>query len=130
MQIAEFKSPRDGSVLSFLKTSTSRDEVGFEVSVKTPHFSGSCSTSTFMNGSPASMFSEMAKEWQGWSDVKRWSDLEGSVKLEAQCDKLGHITIKVELRGQDYESMLRTVIEFEVAQLDSMAESVVDVLGK
>lgn len=130
MDIAEFKSYRDGSTLVFRRTSSrENDEVEFDVVVQTPFFSGIASATTFMNGSPSSMFVEMAKEWRGWNGVKSWEDLEGRVKLAAECDHLGHTQLFVELVGGDYESRLRAVIKFDAGQLDLMAQSVIEVIG-
>jgi hypothetical protein len=124
-----FKSPRDGSVLQ-LRTSTRYvDEVEFEVAVRTPWFSGQAPASTFMNGSPLQMFRAMAKDWQGWVGEKTWSDLESRVAFSARSDSTGHVQLTVDLQGQDYESRLRVVIEFEAGQLQAMASKIQEIFG-
>lgn len=40
MSQLEFKSPRDGSLLSFAITERSEESIEFSVQVKTPNFSG------------------------------------------------------------------------------------------
>ena len=75
----EFISPNDGSTLSLTVTRCSEGETDFEVAVKTPWFSGVAPASTYMNGSPAPMFAEMASAWTGWKGQKKWTDLEQRV---------------------------------------------------
>ena len=61
----EFISPNDGSVFSLTVTRRDEGETDFEVGVKTPWYSGVAPASTYMNGSPAVMFCEMANAWTG-----------------------------------------------------------------
>ena len=56
----EFISPNDGSIFAFTVTRRGDEEADFEVAVKTPWLSGVAPASTYINGSPAVMFSEMA----------------------------------------------------------------------
>lgn len=129
MDIAEFKSNRDGSTLVFRRTSSHENEVEFDVAVQTPHFSGTASATTFINGSPSSLFVDMARDWRGWNGAKTWEDLEGRVKLKAECDRLGHTKLFVELVDGNHESRLIVVIEFDAGQLDQMAQSLIEVVG-
>lgn len=69
-------------------------------------------------------FQSMADDWEGWSDEKKWGDLERRVQLIATADKTGHIKVNVVLAGQDYDSELRANIMFEAGQLDDMAHYV------
>ena len=115
------KSPYDGSLLTFAITTRKPDEVIFDILVKTSQFTGSASASTYHSGSPAVMFRSMANEWQGWPDEKRWEDLEGRAALVATSDSTGHIKLQVTLQGEDYESRLRAILQFEAGQLEAMA---------
>ncbi len=126
---ATFKAAGDGSLLTFEVTTRNATEVGFNVHVRTPHFSGQAPSSTFMNGSPSSMFDEMATEWRGWNGQKTWQDLESRVSLSALTDSTGHITLTVELKGSDYDSGLKVNLMFEVAQLDEMAFATKELFG-
>ena len=128
MSQLELKSPRDGSVLKFSVVSRSADEVEFEVSVRTPWFTGRAPASTYFNGSPGSMFDAMAREWRGWQGQKSWQDLEASVSLIGESDSTGHVRLTVELKAH-YEDRLRVVLEYEAGQLEDMAHAVVDLLG-
>ena len=75
------------------------------------------------------MFRAMEANWQGWQGEKTWVDIENRVSLSSKINPLGHVSIAVELNGQDYDSKLRVVIEFESGQLTNMANAVVDLLG-
>jgi hypothetical protein len=129
MTSLELKSPRDGSILGLRVVSRDAEEVEFEVSVRTPWFSGRAHASTFMSGSPSAMFRAMAQEWRGWKEAKSWRDLEDRVSLSGITDSTGHVSITVELTGQDYESRLRVVLGYEAGQLEEMANAIAELLG-
>ncbi|MGI9217284.1 MAG: DUF6228 family protein [Hydrogenophaga sp.] len=129
MSSAIFKAAGDGSLLTFEVTSSSATDVDFNVHVRTPHFAGQAPASTFMNGSPSALFAEMASEWTGWRGQKTWQDLESRVSFSASSDSTGHVTLRVELKGQDYDSGLTVNLMFEASQLDAMASSISELLG-
>lgn len=120
----EFKSPHDGSHLSFAITERYEESIEFSVQVKTPNFSGVAPSSTFMAAPLDAWFQSMADDWIGWKGEKSWADLENRVTLSATADATGHIRIKVTLAGPDYESELRVNIMFDAGQLESMAGDV------
>lgn len=117
----ELKSPEYGSLLIFEVTSHFEEEIVFNVGVKTPWFSGTAPSSTFMVTSPVDFFREMAAEWAGWKQKKSWSDLENRVTFEATTDSTGHISLAVVLNAQDYDSHLRVILMFEAGQLEAMS---------
>lgn len=129
MDTAILKSPDDGSILIMQVTERREGEVEFEVSVRTPWFSGRAPASTYMNGSPSAMFKAMALEWRGWVGERNWQDLDRRVSFSATSDSTGHISIAVVLTGQDYDSCLRVILRFEAGQLNDMASSVGEALG-
>ncbi|GHT94197.1 hypothetical protein FACS1894116_07840 [Betaproteobacteria bacterium] len=129
MSAVEFKSPRDGSTLTFDVKRRWPDELEFNVAVKTPWFSGVAPATTYASGSPTAMFRAMANEWKGWSEAKTWSDIEGRVSFSAISDVTGHIALVVELTGQDYDSHLRVVLQYEAGQLEGMANEIKQLLG-
>lgn len=120
----EFKSPHDGSLLSFAITERFEEAIEFSVQVKTPIFSGVAPSSTFRAAPLDAWFQSMADEWAGWKGEKNWADLESRVTLSATADATGHIRIKVTLAGSDYDSELRVNIMFDAGQLESMAGDV------
>jgi hypothetical protein len=125
MNTLEFKSPRDGSTLTFVVRARHKGEVEFDLRVQTPRFSGTASASTYMMPSPAKLFDEMADEWTGWNGQKTWSDLEQSVSIAATSDRIGHVSLRITLDGPDGESRLQVCLEFEAGQLQSMASAMV-----
>lgn len=125
----EFISPNDGSVLSLAVTRSSEGETDFEVAVRTQCFSGVAPASTYMSGSPAVMFGEMASAWTGWKGEKKWSDLEGRVEFSATSDSTGHVALTVKLVGQDYDSNLLVVLKYDAGQLEGMARAISQLLG-
>jgi Family of unknown function (DUF6228) len=128
MRQIEFKSSAHGSTLIFDVTERTSDEISFNVSVKTPWFSGVAPAST-IHGSPAQLFLEMAAERNGWTQKKTWADLEQRVSFEATCDLTGHVTLIVTLVGQDYESQLRAIIKYDLGQLEKMSSDLSLLLG-
>nr|WP_315233726.1 DUF6228 family protein [uncultured Albidiferax sp.] len=124
MSILELKSPHDGSVLAFQVTRRDGAETEFEVSVRTPWFTGRAQASTYHNGSPTGMFSAMAREWRGWAGEKHWQDIDNQVSLSATTDATGHIGLTVELRGNTQGNLLRTILQYEAGQLEEIAEAV------
>lgn len=129
MSEVEFKSPRDGSVLRFAIVERHAEEIEFEVSVRTPWFAGRAPASTYLNGSPSSIFSSMAEAWRGWEGQKSWQDLEARVSLIGEANSTGHVRLTVELKGHDYETHLRVVLGYEAGQLEAMAGEVRELLG-
>lgn len=125
----EFKSPDDGSLLTFDVISNQKEEILFNVTVKTPWFSGQAPSSTFMVLTPADLFEEMAAEWTGWKMKKTWSDLEQRVLFEATSDDTGHVCLTLVIQGQDYDSQLRVRLMFEAGQLESMANELSRLFG-
>lgn len=128
MATVELKSSQDGAALSFSLTGRSKEEISFDVSLRTPWFSGKAPASTYMVGSPSKLFREMANEWKGWADPKTWADLEDRVKFSAVSDSIGHVKLAVELAGPDYEFRLKAIVVYEAGQLERMANDIEELL--
>jgi Family of unknown function (DUF6228) len=129
MSRLDFKSPDDGSILTFELISRDTAEVLFNVAVKNPWFTGAAPATTFVNGSPSILFRAMALEWKGWKQAKTWEDIEGRVAFEATSDSLGHISLATTLKGPNYDSCLRVVVKFEAGQLEEMKNEIETLLG-
>jgi hypothetical protein len=71
----------------------------------------------------ANLFLEMAKNWTGWEDAKTWDSIEGDFSLSCTCDKLGHITLKVELVEHNAPELwsAKFNVEIEAGQLEKIA---------
>jgi hypothetical protein len=124
MNALALKSSREGSLLTFEVLARHKNEIEFDLAVKTPRFAGVVSSSTYAVRSPADLFLEMADEWAGWKGEKRWNDLEGNVTIVATSDRTGHVSLHIVLCGQHRDSQLRVRLEFEAGQLQSMANEV------
>src|SRR6266404_2900136 len=93
----------DGSALVIKLIGRSPHETTFQVTLRKPWLTARQEASTYVNGSPAGFFAEMARDWRGWVDEKRWEDLEGRVKLSASSDATGHSSLRVQMRGPNFE---------------------------
>jgi hypothetical protein len=69
------------------------------------------------------LFLEMAESWTGWEGAKTWDAIEGDFSLSCTCDKLGHITLEVELVGRDAPELwsAKFNVEVEAGQLEKIA---------
>jgi len=123
------KSPEDGAEMVLRPTTRTTEETEFEVSVRTPWFTGLGAASTFMNGSPSRLFAEMAKEWTGWKGEKSWEDLEQRLILTGRSDSTGHIELKIQLNGMTYEDKLQIVLRLHAGQLEKIAQEARELLG-
>ncbi|MEM4990005.1 DUF6228 family protein [Collimonas sp. H4R21] len=129
MNHLEFKSPDDGSLLIFDVISRYKEETVFNVAVKTPWFTGVAPSSTYMVSSPADLFREMVNDWMGWKQKKTWSDLEERVSFEATSDATGHISLRIILNGDNYDSCLKVCVMYEAGQLAAMANELTIFFG-
>ena len=111
----------DGSKLSFCITERMAQDTQFLTTVETPWLRCSVPSSTYMCGPPTTFFAELAANWKGWNDEKRWADLESRVSLAATADSLGHITIKVALRGPNFQDRAEVRLTFEAGALENMS---------
>jgi hypothetical protein len=70
------------------------------------------------------VFDEMASQWRGWPGEKRWSSLEGEIRLACTHDGLGHIEIRIDLetepRAPSNWRAMGTIL-VEAGQLDRLA---------
>lgn len=69
------------------------------------------------------LFLDMAKNWTGWEGAKTWDAIEGDFSLSCTSDKLGHITLEVELAGRDPPELwsAKFNVEVEAGQLEKIA---------
>jgi hypothetical protein len=81
---------------------------------------------------PAQMFSNMARQWTGWSGELRWESLEGELALRCSHDRLGHISIGVEIRSGQMPDDWRLVasVTAEAGQLEDIARRAESFFGR
>lgn len=72
------------------------------------------------------LFEEMAENWMGWEGVKIWNAIEGDLNLFCTSDKLGHITIEVDLVGRNSSQLwyVECNVEIEAGQLERIAREI------
>jgi hypothetical protein len=72
------------------------------------------------------LFDYMATNWKGWTGEKTWESVEGELKLTATSDKLGHVTLLINLRNQNSEDnwAVQAPIFLDSGNLDEIARKV------
>jgi len=71
---------------------------------------------------PSAFFQQLARSWQAWKPENDWRAMEAELYLSATADKLGHITLVAELRGDFYQPWRASgEAILEAGQLDSVA---------
>jgi hypothetical protein len=114
----------DGSALVIKLIGRSPHETTFQVTLRKPWLTARQEASTYVNGSPAGFFAEMARDWRGWVDEKQWEDLEGRVKLSASSDATGYSSLRVQMRGPNFEDRVEAMLTYEAGQLEHMSRAV------
>ncbi|MGI9323863.1 MAG: DUF6228 family protein [Pseudomonadales bacterium] len=113
-----------GGVLSFSIRSRTTRESKFEISCAQSGFSGKRIVSSYVVGTPDSLFKDMAANWKGWPGEKTWHDLERVAVLACSMDSTGHAWLKVTLTDHDKEARLETKLMFEAGELDALSTKV------
>jgi hypothetical protein len=77
------------------------------------------------------LFRDLAENWRGWEGAKGHESLEGHLRLTCTADGLGHITVRVYLRGDMMGSDWRAEdsIYLEAGQLDTIASAAEEYFG-
>jgi hypothetical protein len=76
-----------------------------------------------INSHPAPLFADMARSWSGWPGELVWESLEGELALRCSHDRLGHISIRIELRSGDMPDdwLVVATVMAEAGQLEDIA---------
>jgi hypothetical protein len=79
----------------------------------------------------ALFFKDLATNWRGWEGAKTHESLEGHIRISCTADRLGHVTVRVYLRGDMQGSDWRAEdsIHLEAGQLDNLAAAARDYFG-
>ena len=118
----EIKSSERGAYLKFRGLSAEH----FEVEAGDPNFWARVRVSTYMSGSPALFFKEMAIDWRGWQDEKIWEDLDHCLRLVGTIDNLGHVSLRTEIWGSYYSAKMEITLLLDSGQLDAIAARVLE----
>lgn len=72
-------------------------------------------------------FRDLAEHWVGWPGEKSWESVEGDLSLTASHDRLGHVTLVVELRERfdppEREWVARAPLTLEAGVLHKLANA-------
>lgn len=74
----------------------------------------------------------MAQNWKGWQGKRTWDAIEGDFSLCCTSDKLGHITLAVQLRERHSPEWwsVKFQINIEAGQLDRIPTEMMSLFGK
>ena len=76
-------------------------------------------------------FKELAENWRGWKGVKDHESLEGHLRMEATSDSLGHINLRISIRGVEVGDLwlAESSIGLESGQLADVARNALAFFG-
>jgi len=98
----------------------------FVVTLESKEFSATRRVYANMSEHFVTFFEKMANDWKGWEGEKTAESLEHDFQLSANCDSLGHVSLKVILRQTSVPNgwRLEAALMLEAGQLDSVADQV------
>jgi len=78
----------------------------------------------------ARLFQEMARDWRGWDDVRKWATLEGEVELGFSIDRLGHVTVRIRMLLDAVRAWrVEATVMLESGYLDELARQAATFAG-
>ncbi|MCA1843463.1 MAG: DUF6228 family protein, partial [Actinobacteria bacterium] len=69
----------------------------------------------------------LAIDWRGWEGVRRWEAIEHQLAIDAEHDPLGHVNLRVTLRGSWKPDAWEATVEVQVEageELGQLADEV------
>jgi hypothetical protein len=84
-------------------------------------FSGSIVVDTYLAGPPTPLFLELARDWRGWEGTRKWADLEEKCSILASIDRLGHVSLRVELADIDRDCGMFVTLMLDAGRLEEIA---------
>ena len=74
----------------------------------------------------SAFFRDLAEAWRGWDGAKTWETYEGGLRLVCTSDRLGHVTVSVELHEQSGPDgwLVHGEVPIEAGQLEQLAADV------
>ena len=96
----------------------------FHANLTNPEYSGTVKIWAYTDAHYlVDLLASMAENWQGWTGEKKWSSIEGEFSITCTHDKLGHISLDVEMH-QDFEEpwRLRASLLVDAGQLEKIAK--------
>lgn len=76
-------------------------------------------------------FADLAEHWRGWTGAKTHESLEGHLRVSCTMDRVGHVELRVYLRGDMGSSDWRAenTIYLEAGQLEAIAGAAAEYFG-
>jgi hypothetical protein len=70
------------------------------------------------------LFESLAQDWRGWEGERALESLEGQLRVSCTSDRLGHVRLRVTMRGDLGRSdwMAESTIYLEAGQLADLAQ--------
>ena len=98
----------------------------FSVRFKSVNVDCTARVYAYMDGEDlATVFSEMAMNWSGWDDKKKWNSLEGEFGISCQVNKVGLVTIQFSLTPSlDREWIVQSSISFGSGELQFVSKRI------
>lgn len=133
-KVFELRSVHGGALLSF-EGRVPRDLEGYDGTTYSVRIRGPVTASMeAYDIAPhrwAEFFADLAANWRGWDGSKAHESLEGHVKITATCDRTGHVTAVVVLRGDSSGDGWRVEdsIHLEAGQLEGIASAAKQYFG-
>lgn len=122
----EIKSAHSASRIRFF--GIERDY--FCVEMTNPEYSGAVRVWAYTDAHGlADLFASIAENWKGWLGEKKWSSIEGEFSIIATSDKLGHISLVIEMHhdfGATEPWCLKATVVVDSGQLDAIAKEAKD----
>jgi hypothetical protein len=122
MEEIEIKSAHSASLIRFFGIEGDY----FRVEMTNPEYSGAVRVWAYTDAHGlADLFAIIAENWKGWQGEKKWSSIEGEFSIIATSDKLGHISLSVEMHhdfGATEPWQLKSTVVVDAGQLDAIAK--------
>ncbi len=126
MEEFEIKSAHSATRLHFLGIEGDY----FRVEMTNPEYSGAVRVWAYTDAQGlADLFAAIAENWKGWQGEKKWSSIEGEFSIIATSDKLGHISLAIEMHhdfGATEPWRLKATVAVDAGQLNAIAKEAED----
>lgn len=75
------------------------------------------------------LFTDIAKNWQGWIGEKKGEIVEGDLELVCTSDSLGHTFVEVRLSSLRHNWVAQATIRLDAGQLEGIAKQLTRFFG-
>ena len=102
---------------------TGYDGYSFDVTLHTTALTAAVTVHDIQPPSWSRFFASLAREWEGWQGEKTHESLEYHLRISATMDSVGHVALRVTLRGDVSENNWRAedTLFLEAGQLERLS---------